>query len=226
MGAEPGENAGEFHRDIAAADHRESSREFRQVENLVRADRMFDARNGGQHLRGGAGGDQNMPRRDHAAGLHQPRLVRAENFSALLENIDAGFQEIGLVDARQAGDFAFLGGDELWPVEFRLVREAPAEGLGVGEIVGEARGVDIKLFRHAAADHAGPADAEFLGDHDFRAVTRRDACGAHPSRAGADDEEIGLEFAHRRAPDQVSFPAGRRRERPPCRRRSPRWPCR
>ncbi len=122
--------------------------------------------------------------------------MRAENFRALLEHFDAGLEQVGLVDIGQARDLAFLGGDELFPVEFRRLGQAPAEGFGLREIFGEARRIDIELFWHTASDDAGSADAEFLGDHAFRAVARADARGAHAARAGADDEEVGIKGAH------------------------------
>src|SRR5262249_26507739 len=60
------------------------------------------------------------------------------------------------------------------------------------ELVGKARRVDEELLRHAAADHAGPADAIFLGDRHLGAVRGGDARRAHPARARADDEEVDL----------------------------------
>src|SRR6516164_5078686 len=65
----------------------------------------------------------------------------------------------------------------------------------------EAARIDQKLLRHAAADHAGAADAPVLGDHHLRAVAGGDAGGAHSAGAGADDEEVGL-VAH------VTLPSG------------------
>ncbi len=128
---------------------------------------------------------------DDLPALDQTHFMRSDDFGALFENLDPGLVEVGLVDVGKAGDFAFLGGDQLAPVEFRRFWQAPTKSLGVGEILGETRGIDIKLFRHAAANDAGSADAEFLGDHGLGAMARRDARGAHAARTGADDEEIG-----------------------------------
>ena len=67
-----------------------------------------------------------------------------------------------------------------------VVEGAPVNG--ILEVAGKPRGVDQKLFRHAAADHTGAADPEFLGDHHARAITRRDARGTHPAGARPDDK--------------------------------------
>ncbi len=73
---------------------------------------------------------------------------------------------------------------------------APAERRRLVERVAEAARIDHQLFRHAAADDAGAADAELLGDGDARAVAGGDARGAHAPGAGPDDEEIEFGFGH------------------------------
>src|SRR5262249_20258616 len=70
----------------------------------------------------------------------------------------------------------------------------PAETDGVFELLAEMAGVDEQFFRHAAPDHAGAAEAVFLGDGDARARGGRHARRAHTARSGADDEKIEIVF--------------------------------
>ena len=114
-----------------------------------------------------------------------------------LDDGDAGALEIEPVEAGQARNFLFLGVDERAPVEARRLRQLPAEPRSIFELVGEAARIDVELFRHAAADDAGAADAEFLRDHHLGTVTCRDARRAYPARARADDEEIDIKILHR-----------------------------
>ncbi|RVA85355.1 hypothetical protein EN912_36175, partial [Mesorhizobium sp. M7A.F.Ca.CA.004.02.1.1] len=54
---------------------------------------------------------------------------------------------------------------EISRLEAIYVRNVEGAG-GVGKMLGKLRGIDIELFRHAAADDAGAAIAVFLGDAD------------------------------------------------------------
>ena len=112
----------------------------------------------------------------------------------LLTDLDLRAIEDAAVGGFQPVDFLVLVGDQRGPVELRL-GQRPAEALGVLELVGEARGIDQKLLRHAAADHAGAAEAILLGDHHLRAIARRNAGGAHAARSGSDHEQIDF-FRH------------------------------
>ena len=67
---------------------------------------------------------------------------------------------------------------------------------GVLELLGEMAGVDEQLFRDAAADDAGAAEAVGLGDGDARAHLRGHARRAHAARTRADDEKIEIVLAH------------------------------
>ena len=125
--------------------------------------------------------------RAHGVGVFQHRAAAHQIDLEALQRRDIGrFQPV---------DFAILVGDQRRPTEGRL-RNMPAETGGVLEFVRKPRGVDQKLFRHAAADHAGAADAEFLRHHHARAVTRRDARGAHAARARSNDKEIDVVIRH------------------------------
>ena len=76
---------------------------------------------------------------------------------------------------------------------------APAETLGVLEVVAEPAGVDEQLLRHAAADDAGAAEPILLGDPDPGAVLGGHARRPNAARAAADHEKVEVEFAHPRA---------------------------
>src|SRR6185437_13910548 len=120
--------------------------------------------------------------------------------------------EIGGVKARQPGDFLLLGGDQRRPVEADLT-DRPAEGAGVSEAVGEAAGVNEDLLWHAAADDAGSANAELLGDRDLGAVSSGDARRPRAAGARADDEQIVVE-GHRRLARVIPTCDDRRRSSP------------
>ena len=196
--AEAREGAREFDGDIARADDRQALGKCRQVENLVRRDRMFDARNLRRLFRPAAGGDEYMPGRDRATAgeLH---FVRPGDGGALLDDLRAGLVEAHAIEARQARDFFFLGVDKSAPVEPRFA-DMPAEAGGIREIVAEARCIDVKLLRYAAAHDAGAADPRFLRHGDFRAMAGGNARGARATRSRADDEEIDVGFAHENLP--------------------------
>ena len=104
------------------------------------------------------------------------------------------------VGGLQPVDLVVLVGDQRRPVELRLGHRPAVAGC-VLEFLGEARRIDQELLRHAAADHAGAADAILLGDHHARAVAGRNARGADAARSRADDKQIDL-FRHCLCPVQ------------------------
>ena len=131
------------------------------------------------------------------------RMVWASSSTArLLTIVDAGPVERRRVGGLQARDLLVLVGDQRRPVERRRMQR-PAVAGRLLEIVGEARGVDQELLRHAAADDAGAADPILLGDHHARAVPGRDARRAHAARARRRSRT-----GRRRAPPRVAAPAG------------------
>ena len=77
-------------------------------------------------------------------------------------------------------------------------RHGPAKAGSVFELGAETRRIDQKLFRHAAADDAGAADAILFREHHARAMERGDARGAHATRATAYDEQIDVVIGHAR----------------------------
>ena len=197
---EPAEDAGEFDRDIARADHQQTLRESRKVENLVGADRQFDAGNPRRHHRRAARGDQDRfrPRRLAIGESHGFAIL---HHGALADQFDAGFFEILRVKALEPGDFLFLGGDEARPVETRRF-DAPAKARGVIEGVAKAAREHIEFFRHAASDDAGPADAKFFRDGDAGAMVRGDARRANPARTRANDDKIEFPLRHWKEPGE------------------------
>ncbi len=206
--SQPREDAGEFDGDIAAAHHQQALRELRQVEDFVRRDGEIGAGDRRLHDGRAARGDQDVSRRN-AAAVRERDGVRSGQRRPRRNRLDAGLFEIGRIDAGEARDFLFLGGDQRRPVEADG-RHGPAEPGRILEFVAKAARVDVELLRHAAADHAGAADPEFLGDGDLRAVPRRDARRADAAGAGADDEQVVIVSAQRLPPV-----AGRVRARGP-----------
>ncbi|ABA48398.1 hypothetical protein BURPS1710b_0499 [Burkholderia pseudomallei 1710b] len=188
--AEPVEDARELDRDVAAADDRDPLRQLGQLERLARRDRVLDAGNRRQH-RPRACRDGDVPGGDTPA--RDVDRMRADERRAPRMDLDARLVQQIDVDTAQARDLAVLRLDERRPRKQADV-EGPAIARGVLDIVAVMRRVDEQLFRDAAAQHAGAADALFLGDADARAVGRRDAAQAHAARARADDKEIVVEF--------------------------------
>src|SRR6185503_12496551 len=71
---------------------------------------------------------------------------------------------------------------------------------------------DQELLRHAAAQHAGAADAHRFHDRDLGAVARRAPRRRDAAGAGADHQVVEVETAHRLSPA------------PTCRRFTRPWP--
>ncbi len=194
VAAEPGEDAGELQRDIAAALDHDALRLLRQVKHLVGRNHVLDAGNGGAMVRRAAGGDQ------HGAGAHrlaraQPQRVRVFKHRARPDDLGAGLFDIGRIDRLEPGDLAILIGNQRRPIERRL-RDAPAEAGGILQFVVYVRGVHHQLLGHAAANHAGAAEPILFCDHHPGAMARSDARGAHTARTAADYEQIDIEIGH------------------------------
>ncbi len=197
--AQPGEDAGELHRDIAAAHHADAFGQAFQVERLVGRDGVFDARHLLGHDRPPARGDQHLVGGDGLAlanqfdgvGVQQPRLG--------VHQLGARLAQIGHISARQARDLGVLGHQKSGPVEGRLDL-GPAIALGHLELVRELRGEHHELLGHAAAHHAGAADLVLLGDGYARPAQGRNPRRPHPARTRADDEQVVVIVSHGRAP--------------------------
>src|SRR5208337_4589649 len=81
LGAEPRENAGEFHRYIAAADHGEALGKFFEVENLIRTDGVLHARDISASLAATSLGQSNSG----FCAMFQPKACASSNSSAKRE---------------------------------------------------------------------------------------------------------------------------------------------
>src|SRR5882757_6859087 len=127
--------------------------------------------------------------------IGQAKRVGIFEYGAGLDDARAGLFDIRGVDALQPRDLLVLVGDQRRPVEGHR-RDGPSKAHGVLDLVVDVRSNNEKLFRHAAADHAGAAHPVLFGDHDPRAVARGDSSGANPARTSSDDEQIDLELSH------------------------------
>ncbi len=150
------------------------------------------------------GGDQDLVGGDGAVLAQKMDHVRVDDHRPRMEGLAAGALDIFLVDRLQPADFAILVGDQCAPVETGF-RHRPAIAGGVGEMLRKLRGVDIELFRHAAADDAGAAKTVFLGDANALAECSGNARRPHPAGAAADDEEIVVVSGHDGTPAEGKF---------------------
>ncbi|MNX61455.1 hypothetical protein D3C86_923890 [compost metagenome] len=196
LDAEPGENARELDRDIAAARDQDALGQFRQVEGFFGRDGVFDARQVLGLPRAAAGGDQDLLGGEGLVLADDLDRVGVLHHGAAVDQIDARLAQVGGVDARQAGDLDVLGLQEGRPVELRIV-EGPAVALGDLQSVAHFRGHDHELLGHAAANDAGAADAVFLGHGHLLAAQSGQARRTHPAGTGADDEEVVVVLGHR-----------------------------
>src|SRR5690606_16946491 len=81
------------------------------------------------------------------------------------------------------------------PVEGAVLR-GPAERARILQVLGKLRAVDQHLLGHAAADHAGAADAVLLRHRHPRTMRRGHARGTHAAGARADGEEVVIVAGH------------------------------
>ena len=188
------EDAREFDRDVAAANDDDTRWQFFEVESLIRGDGQLMAGKVARHEGCGPRGNKDAARGDFPPG-GEGHGVRPRKHGAFLDQFRTRRREIADIGLVEAVDLLVLVGDKGWPVEGDLLRR-PAEAHGILEFLGEFRGVDEELLRHAAADDAGAADAEFLRYGHLRAMARGDAGGAHAARACTDDEEIVVKAGH------------------------------
>ena len=188
------ENLGELDRDVAAADDHDPLGQTVQMERLVGGDGEFRAAHALRAHDPTAGGDEDPLGGDEPAA-REPHLVRADDFGALLDDLRAGFQQVGAVNAGQPRDLVLHIVPQFGPVEPRPFH-APAEARSVLERLRELGGEHEQLFGDAAAHHAGPADPILLRDRRAFAHGRDEPGGAGAAGAGADGEEIVIILIH------------------------------
>ena len=127
LGAELGEQAGEFDRDIAAADHQQAPRKGRKVENLVRRDRELEPGKFGRRLRPRARRNEDVARADRAP-VRQSQRVPVDDVRALLDQRRPGRVEAGAIgaDRRAISHFSLPRGSASRSAAARLVQPKPA----------------------------------------------------------------------------------------------------
>ena len=180
------EDAGELHRDIAAAKDRDALGHGGQVEGVVGNDALIGARN--VQPRGvAAGGDDDALGRHALAADIQGMWIDEHRSS--IEDGCAGVVQQAAIDAVQPGDLPVLGGKQLGPV-VRALLDGPAEAGGVIGKTAILAGLHQQLLRHAADIDAGAAPETLLRDRHAGAVAGGNAGTANTGRAAADDEEI------------------------------------
>src|SRR4029077_9705582 len=161
-------------------------RKLGQLEGLVGGDRVLDAGNG--RLDGpSSGGDENVLRR-HAT-LADRHRVRVDELRRALDCLDAYLGEAIGIDLREPGDLAVLFRYQRGPGKRRAL-DRPAVAARVLEVLGVVCRIGKELLRHAAADHAGAADAVVLGDGHPGAQVVRNAARPDTAGAGADGEQV------------------------------------
>src|SRR5882672_6584137 len=119
--------------------------------------------------------------------------MRIDDFGAFLESGHAGLGEVAGVDGGQPRDFPLHVVAQRRPVE-RGRADRPAIAGRVREHLGEFGAVHQEFLGNTAADHAGAADAVFLGYHHAGAGLRGNASRAHTARSRADHEQVVVVF--------------------------------
>ena len=107
--------------------------------------------------------DQNALGGDGAAFADDFDRVRVHHLGAAPNDGPARRLDAAAVELAEPGDFHILVGDQRFPVE-ALLADGPAIGARIVDGVAELACIDEQLLRHAAANHAGAAEAVFLGD--------------------------------------------------------------
>ena len=169
------------------------------MECFIRRDHVLDAGDLGAQMGRAAGGDQDRSGAHRLAGRDETHGVAVLDHGAAFRDRDLRAFQVCGVGRLEPRDLAVLVGDQRFPVE-RGLAHRPAVAGRILELVGKARGIHQQLLRHAAADHAGAADAIFLRHHHARAMAGRDPRRAHAAGSGTDDEQIDVVISHGRAP--------------------------
>ena len=162
---------------------------------------MLDSRYLLAVARGPACCDQDVSRADSLA-VGQLNRVGVGERRPCLHDLNAGAIKSGRIGRLQPRNLFVLVGDERRPIERRM-RKGPAIASSILELATKARGIDQKLFRHAAADDASTAHAVLLRYHDAGAMLGGDARSTHATRPTSNDEEIDVVIRHARCRARV-----------------------
>ena len=129
--AEPGEDRGELHADIARPNDGDARRQLFELKAFVGADQMLGAWQLGDH-RMAAGGDQDGLGADRRIAVREPHRVRIIEHGAVKNDAHAGLLQRPRIDAVQPIDLAPDIADQRRPVEAQALA-GPAEIARVGE---------------------------------------------------------------------------------------------
>ena len=146
-------------------------------------------------VRPATGGNQYGFRGNGTARFRQLNPMWGGHRRAFGEKFDVEFGERRAINRFEPGDFVVFRRDQRLPVEPSAFYR-PAKTFRILEFVGESAGIDEKLLRHAAADHAGAADPILFRYRDARAMTCGDACSPDAAGACANDKKIIIKFQH------------------------------
>ena len=184
LGAQSGEDAGEFDGDIAAAEDDDAFGEVRQVEGIIGDDGVFGTGECGAD-RAAAGGDD-----DAFGGDGLAADIERVGVDEGRAGVEAGAgRHQALVGAVEAVDLLVFGGDQAGPV-MPAGGDVPAEAGAVGRGGAVFGGHHQEFFRHAADVDAGAAPEAFLRHAHLGAMAGRHAGEADAARAAADDEDV------------------------------------
>ncbi len=190
LAAQPVEDAGKLHRDVAAAQHQETPRHALQIEHLVGRHRQFATGEVG-HPGPAADGHQNLGGAEGAAV--DLDAVGIDHPGPAVDQLDPGVVQQPAVDLVETLDLAHLVVAQRGPVEARRLGQAPAEASGVFEGVVEMGGIGIEFLGHATHVHAGAAQIAVFGNGHSGTGCRCSAGSAHPTGAGTNHEQVIVE---------------------------------
>ena len=179
-------DAGKLQRDEATANHQQAVGHRLQIQQCCGVHGVFQA---GDRMAGrcAAGCDQDaLGRMALAVDLHR---VRRHDAGMAAHQFHLGIGQHGAVDILQPVDFLGLGGGPAAHVEAGFAK-IPAVAARILQAVGKAGGVHHQLLGHAAADHAGAADAAGFGNQHARAQGGRTAGCGNAAGAGANGNQV------------------------------------
>ena len=122
--------------------------------------------------------------------------VRIDDFAGAGDLVDPGLAQQAVINVFKPIQFFAFGRHQFWPMVLAGT-DIPAEACRVFEVFGEMGTVHEELFRHAAAHHAGAADAHVFDHGGFLAVALRGKPRC-PDAAGpaADGDHVVIVVSH------------------------------
>ena len=135
--AEPGEDAGELDRDIAAALDQDALRQLGQMKRFVRRNDMLDPGDARAHAGPAAGRDQDVFGANAPVIREQPHGVRILEHRARFDDRHVRAREVRRIGGLEPRNLLVLVGDQGRPVE-RGALDGPAETGRLLELVGRS----------------------------------------------------------------------------------------